>query len=184
MKKRSSKSYHMRKVHKKDEQSVVSKKQRKQKTSTNIVKIFQCTICDKKYRGNGDLKIHIREKHLYTVSKCNLCEFETTRVKGLTQHMKRRHGEKIFISCDMCSFQTTENKAIEKHKIRRHGIGKPKPLTCEMCGFESKDKNLKRHKMRFHGKKGKLDLISCESCAYQSRYTGHMNRHKKSKHQT
>ena len=59
------------------------------------IKDLDCPQCDRKFSRRGDLSHHIKAVHLkLRPFKCDVCANKTfAQKKGLTAHIRARHGE-------------------------------------------------------------------------------------------
>ena len=156
---------------------------------------YNCTQCNNIYNSATYLEAHIEAKHERKVGQnCNICDFRTTSVLVLRDHMKINHNAKF--KCDMCGFETASKSDNDRHKKTFHLCGQcdfksanPKDLTkhqknshkirCTECDYElSTKKTLKVHIENIHqGKKYK-----CNKCDHVSEDSRMFNIHKKSDH--
>ena len=111
-----------------------------------------CTQCNNIYNSATYLEAHIEAKHERKVGqKCNICDFSTTSVLVLRDHMKINHNAKF--KCDMCGFETASKSDIDRHKKTFH--------LCGQCDFKSANPtDLTKHQKNSH-------KIRCTECDYE-----------------
>ena len=74
--------------------------------------IYKCEICDKEFKNNNGLKIHINVVHnLVKEHQCNICQRVFKLQSQLTSHVKNAHENKKNHKCDSCvkAFSTSQN---------------------------------------------------------------------------
>ena len=80
---------------------------------------YRCKMCSKSFFMKGDLKKH-EEVHKNIVSKCSLCDYETTDVQNLKAHQRVHSNLKHYI-CTYCL------ELFRYHMQWKHHINKPCP---------------------------------------------------------
>uniref|UniRef100_A0AAX7TZ37 C2H2-type domain-containing protein n=1 Tax=Astatotilapia calliptera TaxID=8154 RepID=A0AAX7TZ37_ASTCA len=131
---------------------------------------FGCTECGKRFRYQGNLKMHTKVHADEKPFGCDDCGQRFSRKTNLTRHMRVHTGEKPF-GCDECG-QRFNHKANLKLHIRVH-TGE-KPFSCEDCGQRFYHKtDLKRH-MRIHTEE---KPFVCDHCGKPFRYRCNLRRH-------
>lgn len=73
----------------------------RQHTGEKKVKNVTCTVCQKNYAGNGDLKIHMRTHTKERPYGCQECGKTFMLQVHLTVHMRAHTGEKPY-ACELC----------------------------------------------------------------------------------
>lgn len=95
-----------------------------------------CDICGEVFKNNTSMLYHKKNKHLMKPVKCPDCP-KSSRLYSkycLNQHIRRVHGEKIFI-CDTCERRFTLKRSLATHIIKVHSkLNRPdKKYACEKC---------------------------------------------------
>ena len=87
-------------------------------------------------------------------SKCNKCEFKTSNLGQLDEHMEAKHGRNLTSSYE-CSFTENHDSGLKEH-IKSH---MNKEYSCNVCKFETNIlQKLHEHKLGEHT--DKINLIA------------------------
>ena len=101
--------------------------------------------------------IEVQTEEIY---KCEICDFETKKERGLNIHKRRKHGQKL--TCDLCD-ETFETKRDLKMHRSKHSYSSNKYETenkCNKCDFESTTIET----MEVHIGKHKVEYYECGLC--------------------
>lgn len=69
-------------------------------------KPFQCKVCNKRYRKNANLRIHMRTHTGEKPFECKYCDKKFYHSSHLREHIRRHTGEKPF-QCAVCNKRFT-----------------------------------------------------------------------------
>lgn len=106
------------------------------KHSDDIPKAVACTMCDKRFRNNSDLKVHMRSRDHENAQPfvCTVCPKRFTTTGNLSLHMRFCKDVRNY-ACSVCPrvFHTAQNLTVH---MRIHEEVRPYP--CAVCGHESR----------------------------------------------
>ena len=131
--------------------------------SDNIMKMWNCSLCDYCSRRKIDLRKHIEVKHEGVKYDCKECNNQYATKEKLKRHIKAIHEGLKFI-CYECNSQFTRKESLTYHFNSQHeGI----KLECNKCNYQCvSKKSLKQHVKTVHdGVK-----VQCKMCTNQ--YSG------------
>lgn len=78
-------------------------------------KPFQCKVCNKSYRKNANLRIHMRTHTGEKPFECKYCDKKFYHSSHLREHIRRHTGEKPF-QCAVCNKRfTIKGKILVRH---------------------------------------------------------------------
>ena len=105
--------------------------------------------------------------------KCDVCDFETSKEKGLKIHKKRKHGAKAV--CDLCeeTFETTRDLKIHRNKHSYISNEYETENKCKKCDFQSETIET----MEVHVGKHKVEYFECGLCDYKFEDLGKLTTH-------
>ena len=115
------------------------------------MKEFTCKVCNAAYKKEGNLKNHMRKKHVvheedFSASKhCKVCGLQVQDEKSLKNHMS------IHYRCEKCESIFEELKYLNRHMKSAHG-----PINCDVCGETCSDKEDYSLHLNIH--------LKCEIC--------------------
>ncbi|XP_066934406.1 gastrula zinc finger protein XlCGF67.1-like [Clytia hemisphaerica] len=89
-----------------------------------------CHMCEKRFRGNYELKCHVKVVHKGELWKCTKCPKEFKSKNGLTYHNKSVHKMGKLLHCDSCECSFPSQQKLLFHQRKDHG---KKPLLCRTC---------------------------------------------------
>jgi len=146
-------------------------------------------ICNREAGTGGSMKSAIRGEETISYYKCNACNFETTRLYIVKQHIESVHEKKKLVKCNLCDYQCYALKSMRKHCTLKH----PNPLmperderglriyTCSHCPFLAKTKNtLNNHIKVFHLQIKKP--YECSECRFGYMSHSELERHIRVEH--
>ena len=65
---------------------------------------FKCNTCQKVFKGQSNLQLHVKTSHEGKKLKCNLCDTATfTQTPSLKSHFKVAHGSQGIFKCNVCN---------------------------------------------------------------------------------
>ncbi|XP_045782896.1 uncharacterized protein LOC123879297 [Maniola jurtina] len=136
--------------------------------------LTSCDVCDKQFKDETDLNLHIKTHTVEKPYRCNLCPKEYTEKSSLTYHLRTHFGEKPFY-CEVCDKRFTQKSTLTDHTRTHTG---EKPYSCDVCQKKfSKKNNLKQHLRTHTGQKP----FSCGICqgkfTEKSSLTTHLRTH-------
>ncbi len=148
------------------------------KKTSKIKKTFFCTICEKSFSTNGNLKNHINTIHNHILPfKCPypLCKHSYSNQSRLSIHLRTHSGFKPYI-CPICKKSFNEKGNLKTH-IGFHS--NERPYKCNYCDKSYKTNgHLKDHIETHHFNLKKFVCNICQ-CKFGRRSTlsSHMRTH-------
>ena len=109
-------------------------------------KPFKCPICNKGYKVEYYLTLHIQGVHEGKKPfLCELCNNAFGTIKALNNHHKQAHEGKNPLNCKVCGKLFLKKFVLNRHmKIHRN----EKPVSCNQCNMTFRQKgDLKKHRM-------------------------------------
>ena len=108
---------------------------------SNVCK-YACTDCDYKSSHMGNLTQHMRTHIREKPHICNVCDYKCAKKGDLTRHLRTHNGEKPF-ACDVCDYKCTKKTNLTRHMCTHT---KEKLFSCDVCDYNCSDRsNLTRH---------------------------------------
>ena len=147
--------------------------------------LIKCSFCDKSYKDEYGLNLHILKVHPELRPDIPLlvcdqrdCQYKTKSKAYYDQH---KASHRLPLKCDTCYKRFAEQLNLENHK-NKHTMTDRNTFKCPDCGKEYKDlKGLRKHKDSYHKQK----TIGCdvEGCKrlFSSQFL--LKEHKKRMHQ-
>ena len=137
---------------------------------------YDCGKCDFITNNRDALWFHNRRNHAGKSKKnCELCEYSTSDLRNLSQHIQSVH-EGIQFTCEDCGKTYLRLKALDHHKLVAHSDNPPtKPFQCTICckSYYRRDE-LNDHVISSHGEK----LFKCDLCLYSTSLEKRLKKHK------
>ena len=143
--------------------------------------LFMCEHCPKTFTRKMHLTDHMRI-HNGTMFSCDQCDFSTTRLNILHNHISSKHEEHTFL-CDQCDRTFGLKKTLDQHTKTVHEKGDPNtkvvPRThyCDQCGAECTSwAKLKNHERFKHELDGECNICGIKM-ETESKFGMHMKTH-------
>ena len=122
--------------------------------------IYNCSICNMKFKSKEGLTTHNKIKHSDGEAKdlyCKLCDLRFTNETNLKRHIKSKHGKEDYICLHCMKVFEFKSEFLQHQKDFKHiahrarNIEKKDAFSCPYCDFKTNRKdNLARHKRLKH----------------------------------
>ena len=130
---------------------------------------FSCEACKAKYKKEGMLKLHVKNKHPDSnwediapkVKYCKVCSSPFTDENELKKHLSTH------FKCTVCDIPFDDQKYLNRHMKVNHS-----PICCEVCGVECSDKEVYNVHINIH--------LQCDLCGKEFDKQHKLKRHMKS----
>ena len=134
-----------------------------------------CTECDKSFADKRTLEVHRETIHLGIKKfKCEQCSFASGREPSLKTHIQIVHDKIERFACTQCSYTATLKAKLMYHIESVHRTDKK--FKCQECPYTSATKgNLKKHSDRRHSM-GE-EKFKCSLCTYKSNVKDNLRNH-------
>lgn len=120
---------------------------------------ISCELCDKTFRKNQNLKLHMYRHSASRPLKCELCSKEFKAKIYLSRHINLIHNDSIqMYSCEHCDGQFRSKGNLKSHTILKHT--NDYNYTCHKCNNKFK---LKDHYLT-HMKNHETGPCVCDAC--------------------
>lgn len=126
---------------------------------------YQCSQCDYKTNVQGNVYIHIKNRHTTADFMCQICGALFINSKLLKKHIQNRHVNAPTkaepMACTICNIQYKHKSSLQFHMLHIHSDQKPE-IECQKCPKKFyTEKHLRTHVNSQHGH------FSCpyENCA-------------------
>ena len=140
-----------------------------------VIKNFECELCQYKTKSRRNLNEHINRQHNKEkiITHCNECAKAFKDKNSMKQHIRNVHfGTKKF-KCEQCPFTSSYPGSLKTH-IK--GVHDKIKLKCGKCKYTTTQKgNLMYHMDSVHNMGDKR--YKCEKCSYSSASTGNLKYH-------
>lgn len=144
---------------------------------------LSCTFCEKTFKTNAALKIHINQYHAEVKPSFACTVFGCTKTfltKRFQQNHVKRHDSATVEICAECGIQFVSKFNLEKHIKRVHL--KERNFACDICDYRGFYKfNIVEH-MKKHLDITERDRFYCDLCQFQSVSKTSMRTHKRTEH--
>ena len=141
---------------------------------TKKIEIFQCSLCEKEFKGKFRLKEHMNCHSSEKPHTCDICGASFSHKEYFIRHRKI-HSEEEPYSCDICgkAFKLAQYLAIHK-KTHNTDI----TFNCDLCEKSfSSNSGLIKHK-KVHTGDGQFECALCDKTfIYKYRLTRHERTH-------
>ncbi|OXA65004.1 uncharacterized protein LOC110842426 [Folsomia candida] len=145
---------------------------------------LKCSLCDRKYKSVGTLKVHMRRSHENRGKfVCNMCNNKFDSKFVLTQHMKtnkcvssqqENSKAKRKIKCKFCTATFEKQNALTLHLRREHYDAVYK-IKCPECDKKFPNHaGLTTHKNNYHSGR---ENLHCPYCPFESLIKSNLKRH-------
>ena len=94
-------------------------------------KLFECTVCSKRFTQSAHLAKHSRIHSGEKPYKCPECDKKFSLSHSLTTHMRVHTGDKPY-KCSLCDKSFSASSNLQSHK--HHAHGNRRPYDCRYCG--------------------------------------------------
>ena len=118
--------------------------------------ILHCTVCNKQCPNRPSLVRHKRSVHKAVMFDCQICDQKFRTASGFQKHnLQHKENETEKDECDLCGDQFTDERSLKLHKDAQH---KQITHACPKCGFKLKYKmQLKLH-LETHNESGNKNV--------------------------
>ncbi|XP_071744003.1 uncharacterized protein [Lepeophtheirus salmonis] len=139
------------------------------KRPVNPDRLYDCDLCEKKFREKSLLDRHYARDHLHRKYICDICEKEFDMQRYLTKHKARVHPESFDYVCEFCGKKFAINEYLNSHK-KICKFRSPKQMNedndfqCSKCGkCFTNEIFLLNHSAMVHDKKRKDNhCVTCD----------------------
>ena len=132
---------------------------------------YKCDYCDQEFRGEDEVKEHIKLMTKEELFTCKKCDTLATNMLCVLQKHRRQH----MFPCQICSAICNNLKELENHKKRKHEQIEHK-YQCDICyAFCSNLQDLENHKKKKHS-------YNCKKCEFTCDTAVLMEDHKLNQH--
>ncbi|KAG5886099.1 hypothetical protein JTB14_031700 [Gonioctena quinquepunctata] len=126
--------------------SKLSHRNRHLRTMHFIKKEYKCSMCEKAFHKQEQLRNHINVHKGAKPHVCDICCKAFNQISNLKDHMRTHNGEKPFL-CSTCGKGFNQLGNLRQHTVRHSGV---KAHLCSTCGsgFASKGElsaHLRKH---------------------------------------
>ncbi|XP_073828812.1 uncharacterized protein [Musca autumnalis] len=121
-----------------------------------------CQICQHRFVTKKGLSLHIKYKHEYEqLLSCNICQCYIGSLPALAMHMKHSHPDVPPIKCEMCDNVFRSESHLAQHKAAKHDV---QDFTCPVCGKSFKNNSIYKKHRRIHEKDDNDKHFRCTTC--------------------
>ncbi|XP_044270074.1 zinc finger protein OZF-like isoform X41 [Tribolium madens] len=148
-------------------------------------KTHKCTMCDKMFVSQSEVKLHFNSVHEKTKTVfCTLCDFATQTKQRLQQHTVVHHTRAYPFKCDLCDKGFLQKSGLIDHKQQHHeGLR----ITCSFCPKIFKTRQSLRYHMPKHDPDHVKTVYTCQVClkvvhtkaVFRNHLKTHTGEHKK-----
>jgi KRAB domain-containing zinc finger protein len=129
------------------------------------IKDYECELCDKVYKLEGNLKNHIIKVHnigekIDDNNTCKICNAVLSNKGKLNRHIETVHNKSNVIKCDICKKEYNSKDALNSHIKQVHE--KSLSVKCPQCdGTFTSNGNLRIHIQNVHEKNTQQECKIC-----------------------
>ncbi|KAG5669505.1 hypothetical protein PVAND_017392 [Polypedilum vanderplanki] len=171
--------YHMKACHRNKikECEICGKKmknldQHMSQVHTTVDQKFQCQICNKNYKNQKTLKIHLKTHNKQ--HQCQTCGRKFSKLSEIKEHLKN-HENQFAFRCEKCQKNFTSSSNLRKH-LKTHNKNRIKNLKCNRCDYSTDNKHCLASHLKTHNEKREKSL-RCNQCDYKTDHKGSLKRH-------
>lgn len=99
-------------------------------------KKFKCEVCDRKFRREDNMKIHLRthkKREDDPELQCKICQKYLCSKDSLKLHTKYMHSDEKPCVCEICGHRTRQMGSLQYHMKVRHSDERPYECEWEGC---------------------------------------------------
>ena len=162
----------------------LKKKERKKHVQTHIeagMKIHVCKVCNKSYRAEKTLKLHmIKHGSDDKKPRCKVCNKMFSHPFSLRYHMRIHNNSKPCV-CKICNQAFRQTGHLKRHLATHSDTPKEKRVRqykCDLCQRQFVTiQDLKQHKLVHNGEKKFSCSVCSKSFLFKRTLEHHMNTH-------
>ena len=87
---------------------------------SNVNNQVECPQCGGMYASNANLKLHIKSIHEKIVHYCDQCNFKTSIIYILKEHVDYKHKGIVKYACKHCDYSTHRKYNLDVHQKNMH----------------------------------------------------------------
>ena len=145
----------------------------------------KCPKCEKVFKTNTGLKLHLKQHLDESLFNCLVCDFKTPQKLNLVKHTASRHGQDVEgrlldmnFACELCDFKCIAEHMLKNHVLRKHTQKAAMRFHCTHCSYATVEKAALDKHMRF--KHTNERPFMCDTCGFSTHTASAMARHKRS----
>ena len=145
----------------------------------------KCPNCDKVFKTNTGLRLHLKQHSGESLFNCLVCDFKTPQKLNLVKHTSSKHGQDVDgklldmnFACEICDFKSIAGHMLKNHMLRKHTQRAAMKFHCIHCIYASVEKAALEKHMRF--KHTKERPFICDICRFNTHTSSALARHKRS----
>merc|ERR1712129_586397 len=140
----------VQKEHVEDQKMPENECQTKEETSKDAIdKQVTCIFCEFETTDLAILKNHVNDHPNENIYHCKVCD-KPLKKTSLREHIQNTHSG-FRLDCPECDFQSNTRSSLNGHRFRMHKIGS-KPFQCPKCRYKAQlRKFFRRHMKEKHG---------------------------------
>ena len=145
----------------------------------------KCPKCEKVFKTNTGLKLHLKQHLDESLFNCLVCDFKTPQKLNLVKHTAAKHGQDVEgrllemnFACELCDFKCIAEHMLKNHMLRKHTQKAAMRFHCTHCSYATVEKAALDKHMRF--KHTNERPFMCDTCGFSTHTASAMARHKRS----
>ena len=145
----------------------------------------KCFKCEKVFKTNTGLKLHLKQHLDESLFNCLVCDFKTPQKLNLVKHTASKHGQDVEgrlldmnFSCELCEFKCIAEHMLKNHMLRKHTEKAAMRFHCTHCSYATVEKAALDKHVRF--KHTNERPFMCDTCGFSTHTASAMARHKRS----